>query len=222
MSDSTTEFELTGGALCLDFANTLGDRPRCCEEHLDGYEDLLRWSRQADALGAAEFDCLEREAGKHPRLAQAAFERASALRETVYRIFAALARDQQPASDDVQTLNSALHAALPHLELRDAEGGGGTTQSEGTSSGQQGFTWAWGEPDGSLDRMLWPVIRSAADLLTSEEATMIRECDSENCSWLFVDRSRTRRRRWCDMSTCGNRAKARRHYQRLKRERSPG
>jgi len=82
--------------------------------------------------------------------------------------------------------------------------------------------WAWDETAPSLDRPIWLIVRSAANLLTSEETSSIRECASETCSWLFVDRSRTRRRRWCDMSTCGNRAKARRHYQRRKQGQLPG
>jgi predicted RNA-binding Zn ribbon-like protein len=62
--------------------------------------------------------------------------------------------------------------------------------------------------------MLWPVVRSAADLLTSERVVRVRECAAEDCAWLFVDTSRGPRRKWCDMSTCGNRAKARRYYAR--------
>ena len=61
-----------------------------------------------------------------------------------------------------------------------------------------------------------PVARSAAELLTSPRATRVHECESDTCTWLFVDRSHARRRRWCDMSSCGNRAKARRHYARTK------
>ena len=72
-----------------------------------------------------------------------------------------------------------------------------------------GMPWPWLQ-----EAMLWPVLRSAAELLTSEEAARVRQCASETCSWLFVDRSRTHRRRWCDMKTCGNRDKARRYYQR--------
>src|SRR5207302_22567 len=68
----------------------------------------------------------------------------------------------------------------------------------------------------TLDRMLWPVIRSAADLLVSGEAQRVRRCASETCDWLFLDTSRNHSRRWCDMSGCGNRAKARRHYARAK------
>ncbi len=195
------EFELSGGALCLDLANTLGDRPRSTSEHLHGYSDLLRWCRQAEMLDAEEHEALEREARAHPRRAEAVFEQAIELRETIFRIFAALAHDQQPEAEDIGALNSMLHLALPQLEIR---------------SHQKGFDWCWGDCETALDRMLWPVVRSAADLLTSDEVTSLRECASETCGWLFVDRSRTRRRKWCDMAVCGNRAKARRHYQRSK------
>jgi predicted RNA-binding Zn ribbon-like protein len=88
-------------------------------------------------------------------------------------------------------------------------------QSELRYSGGE-FSWHWGGPEQALDRPLWPIVRSAAELLSSDERTLLRECAAETCSWLFLDRSRSRRRRWCDMATCGNRAKARRHYQRKK------
>jgi len=62
--------------------------------------------------------------------------------------------------------------------------------------------------------VLAPVVESAAALLTSPDLSRVRECESETCGWLFIDRSRNRSRRWCDMTVCGNRAKVRRHYQR--------
>jgi predicted RNA-binding Zn ribbon-like protein len=65
--------------------------------------------------------------------------------------------------------------------------------------------------------MLWPVARSAAELLSSESVDRVRECASSTCTWLFIDDSRNRRRRWCDMASCGNRAKARRYYERHRR-----
>jgi len=201
------EFELTGGSPCLDFANTLGDRPRCCEEHLAGYGDLLSWARQANVLSSAELEELGNTARQHPRRARRTFEDALALREALYRIFGRLARSEVPTSEDIVVLNAALQTALPHLQIEDRS---------------EGFDWTWARPGEALDSPLWPVARSAADLLTSDEAIAIRECASETCSWLFVDRSRTRRRRWCDMSTCGNRAKARRHYERQKQSRSAG
>jgi len=86
--------------------------------------------------------------------------------------------------------------------------------------GEQALGWTWAGPATAWDRVLGPVARSAADLLTSPEVPQLRECASGTCSWLFVDRSRTHRRRWCDMKVCGNRAKARRHYQRQKKAES--
>ena len=66
--------------------------------------------------------------------------------------------------------------------------------------------------------MLGPVARSAAELLTSDRLDRLRQCESEKgCGWLFVDGSRNRSRRWCDMSDCGNRAKARRFHRRHRR-----
>lgn len=203
--ESSEEFEMTGGALCLDFANTLGDRPRSINEHLGDYQDLMRFCRHAGAVPAADLDEIERLVEESPRSAGTAFKRAIDLRENLYRIFSRLARGEAPASEDVQSLNAVLHKALRQLGLR-VRGGK--------------LEWAWDEATPSLERPIWPIVRSAAELLTSEEASSLRECASDTCSWLFVDRSRTRRRRWCDMSTCGNRAKARRHYQRRKQGRS--
>jgi predicted RNA-binding Zn ribbon-like protein len=197
------EFEFSGGALCLDFANTLGDRPRGRNEQLTGYADLLRWAGQAGILGQPERQTLERRAARREDASRRAFHHAIELREAIYRTFSALAAGERPEPRELAALNAALLATLPHLRLEPAGAG---------------YDWAWTGVDSSLDSPLWPVVRSAADLLTSPETTLVRECASETCSWVFVDRSRTHRRRWCDMKTCGNRAKARRHYERTKKK----
>jgi predicted RNA-binding Zn ribbon-like protein len=119
----------------------------------------------------------------------------------LYGIFSALAAENRPEPEKLAALNTALGEAFPHLRLEQ-------------HGGQ--FRWHWADASNRLDRLLWPVTRSAAELLTSSEVSLVRECASERCSWMFVDRSRTHRRRWCDMKTCGNRAKARRHYERRK------
>jgi predicted RNA-binding Zn ribbon-like protein len=62
--------------------------------------------------------------------------------------------------------------------------------------------------------MLWPLAQSAGALLTGDQRARVRECSGHDCRWLFLDLSRNHSRRWCDMNDCGNRAKARRHYQR--------
>jgi predicted RNA-binding Zn ribbon-like protein len=198
---SPAPFDLSGGALGLDFTNTLGDRPHCRQEKLNGFADLLRWAAEAQVVSRERQRLLTRESEAHPRQARAAFRRAIDLREALYRIFAGSVTGQEPSQNDLDALNRELPTALRHLHVEIAG---------------EGFGWGWTTPETQLDSILWPVVRSAAELLTSDEAGRIRECASDRCSWLFVDRSRTHRRRWCDMKICGNRAKARRHYRRKK------
>lgn len=198
---------MTGGTLCLDFTNTLGDRPRSAEEHLGGYGDLLSFSRQAGSVPAERLDELQRLAEEQPRKASQAFERAIELRESLFEVFSRFVTGEVPEAKEIQSLNAVLQESMGRLQLR-----------------VQGKTldWGWDDSTLSLERPTWPIVRSAAELLTSGEVSCVRECASETCSWLFIDRSRTKRRRWCDMSTCGNRAKARRHYQRQKQTRASG
>jgi predicted RNA-binding Zn ribbon-like protein len=199
---SPYEFDFSGGALCLDFCNSVGDRPRYRQEHLKSYEDLLNWTCQAALLDAERIARLAAEARRHPRPAAKAFAEAIELRESLYRIFSTLASGKPPARRDLATVNRQLSVAMQHLEVAAEDGS---------------FRWSWCGPAAALDQMLWPVVYSAAELLITEDRVEFRECASDRCSWLFLDQSRTRRRKWCDMSTCGNRAKARRHYERQKR-----
>ncbi len=67
-----------------------------------------------------------------------------------------------------------------------------------------------------FDCLLWPAAHSAARLLTDEKLrSSVRQCaDDRGCGVFFLDRTRNHSRRWCSMKSCGNRAKAQRHYQR--------
>jgi predicted RNA-binding Zn ribbon-like protein len=195
-------FELTGGALCLDFANTWEDRGRPESDRLKDYRGLLSFAVQAGELAAGDAARLLRRAARRPADAEAAFDRAVALREALYRILTAVAAGRQPVAADLEPLNRVLPEALSRLRL---------------AAGAGGFNWSWADPGGDLDAPLSPVLRSAAELLTSPDAGLIRRCAAERCTFLFLDRSRNRARRWCDMKTCGNRAKAQRHYRRRRK-----
>jgi len=194
------QFEFSGGHLALDFANTVGGSRAAPREHLGAYADLLSWARQAGLVTAEAARRLRREAERHPREAAAALQRAVALREAIFRTGAALAAGERPTSGDLETLNAELARTLPHARLERSDGG---------------VRWSWEE--GGLDRPLWPVARAAGELLVSGDLRALRECASDTCEWLFLDRSRNQSRRWCAMSDCGNRAKARRYYERRKR-----
>ena len=198
-------FELTGGALCLDFANTLGDRPHSTEEHLFRWTDLVDWGEQASAMSSREAGVLRRWAARHEQQANDALGKAKALREALYRVFSALAAEHPAPAADLSVLNEWLGDGLGHLRVS-------------ARSGE--YEWTW-DTVSVPERVLWPVVRSAADLLVSAERTQLRECRSPTCSWLFVDRSRTKQRRWCSMRTCGNRAKVRRFHERRRREANP-
>lgn len=198
----TITFDLTAGQLSLDFANTLDDRatdaPR---ESLNHYDDLLAWSRQAQTVTDAEARRLREQAEKHPGKAAGVLRRAIVLREALFRIFNAVAQGGLPEDADLALLNAELSEAMRHLCI---------------VSQVNGFQWDWTARTEHLDRVLWPVVRSAADLLTSDELSDTRVCASESCDWLFLDTSKNHTRRWCNMKTCGNRAKARRHYKRTR------
>jgi predicted RNA-binding Zn ribbon-like protein len=103
---------------------------------------------------------------------------------------------------DLETLNRELRVARAHERL----------------VASPRFAWEADNPPAALDRVLWPVVRSAADLLTSPELERVGQCRGEECGWLFLDISRSRRRQWCHMADCGNLAKVRRFRQR-RRER---
>ena len=195
-------YEFTGGQLCLDFTHTLSGRRRAQpRERLTSYQDLIAWGRQGGVLTEQEARELRQLAARRPADAAAAIEAARALRETIYRIFLNVNQGRAPEPADLSALNAALCEESSHVQVRARPGG---------------FAWTWCDEDKALDRVLWPVVRSAADLLVSGEVERVRKCAAEDCGWLFYDVSRNNRRRWCDMKSCGNRAKARRHYARKK------
>jgi predicted RNA-binding Zn ribbon-like protein len=195
-------FDLSGGSLCLDFANTVSGRIDPPEiERLRSYADFVVFARQSGAVDDDEADALLREGAGRPRDADAVLAQARVLREALFRIFFAVAHGDTPQADDLAVLNEALSRTLGRLRVVPTE---------------HGYGWDWEHDETGLDRPLWPVVRDAAELLVSDERTSLRECAAETCAWLFLDRSKNQSRRWCDMKVCGNRTKVRRHYLKAK------
>jgi predicted RNA-binding Zn ribbon-like protein len=80
------------------------------------------------------------------------------------------------------------------------------------------LSWEYEQNEADLRRILWPVVQSAVELLQSDQRHRVGQCqDDRGCGFLFLDTSRNRSRRWCSMESCGNRAKANRHYARVKK-----
>ena len=193
-------FDLDAGILCLDFVNTRGSSG----EHLRTYADLVAFAQQSSLVTPADADWLHAQAEREPLVAQGVLSRALHLREALRGIFGAVANDDSPLEADLSVLNGDLALSLPNARVE---------------ANAEGFDWTWSGR--ALDRVLWPISRSAAELLTSAaQRRLVRQCGASDCEWLFLDTSKNRSRQWCSMQSCGNREKARRHYQRIKSRRS--
>ena len=184
--------------LCLAFANTLSWRGReTPTETLGGIDDLLSWLASTAKVSAETIEAAANRAHRRPAEAAALFGSMIELREAIYRLFNALASSQHAVEKDVALLNRMLADAPRRETLAHADGG---------------YAWAVKRVDMSAAGLLAPVLWSAADLLTRADRRRVRRCANDACLWLFVDESKAGTRRWCDMSSCGNRAKSRRHY----------
>jgi len=188
--------------LCLDFANTLGWRGSAPSETLHGLPDLVQWCATSGSLLTGAIDGNGNWAERHPAEAAAIFRRAIAIREMTYRIFHAVASGSAPDDDDLSELNRALRETPARSAL----------QRIGN-----GFGWRVEKMRlVTASALLAPALWSAGDLLTGPQLPRVRECANDKCLWLFLDESKNGTRRWCSMTACGNRAKAHRHYARLK------
>ena len=192
--------KLVGNSLCVDFINTVGwrGRPDAMDDRLSSYTEVALWAGLAGALAAPEVTALNAEARRRPEAADEVLAEAVAMREALARL---LLQEGRGRSADLARLNGLLARAPERGALVAARGA---------------FRWQSGGEGEPLEAPLWPVLWDAAALLTSDRRAWVRSCDDPACGWLFLDLSRTRSRRWCSMEDCGNRAKARRHYARVR------
>ncbi|HRE20496.1 MAG TPA: CGNR zinc finger domain-containing protein [Rhabdaerophilum sp.] len=186
---SAGRLSLLAGRLSLDFANTLsGAGTRFEIDHLTDIGAIEAWLRHAGLMKGAR--SAASGAGK------AALEAALDLRGVINRIGTALVGQKEPASNDLAALHKSAALGLPVLDLaRDTTG-----------------HYVWREPaPPSHEALLARLALDAVDVLRFDDLSRLRRCPGEDCGWLFLDTSKNGKRRWCDMTVCGNRAKARRH-----------
>lgn len=199
MDDTLTKaatHKLVGGALCLDFVNTLGaatsDQPT---EYIPEYQTLVVWSAHAGLLTDADAAHLLAQATQRPAESSMVLQDAHQLRALFHRLFIAVAQGTELSVEDLALFNARLAPAA------------GQTRVSPTATG---YAWTWADDPDALDRMLWPIVRSAADVLVTGDLSRVRVCGGDRRGWVFVDTSKNRSRRWCDMQDCGNVAKVRR------------
>jgi len=177
-----------GGHLALDFCNTAGEhlaaRP---DEMLLEWESFVRWAVQAGLIGPETY----LELLRHPT----PIDKIVRLREAVYRVGLAIARSDRVPQRDLLAIRKQANASKPAI-----------------INSRDGLRW---RPDPSRASVQLRAILAgdALSLFCSPQSSRIGICEGGKCGWLFLDESRGKRRRWCDMKDCGNRAKALRHYQ---------
>ncbi|MGB5843191.1 MAG: ABATE domain-containing protein [Anaerolineales bacterium] len=199
------DWDLDSGNLVLDFANTAefhaSEQP---DEMLETYSDLVSWSLNAGLVSKSAARDLQDKANREPKEASKALRQALAVRETIYKIFSAVTLVEKADDSDFSRFNRYLTEAYAKSQI---------------SPSDDGFSWTVQNSETSLDRMLWPILREAANLITSQDIKRVGECaDNRGCGYLFLDTSRNHSRRWCSMESCGNRAKAQRHYQKISKK----
>jgi predicted RNA-binding Zn ribbon-like protein len=188
-------FKLNAEHVALDFVNTLDDRyaPRGPRELLPSYADLIRFCRQAGIVTHAEAARLSALPGASQ---EKALRSAIELRELLARVFYRWVEGRPPAAEDRIALEQWSAACARHRELRWKN---------------ENLEWTWKALAADAEAPALLLAQRALDLLIGDEPPRLHTCASETCRWLFLDTSKNRTRRWCDMKICGNRAKARRY-----------
>jgi predicted RNA-binding Zn ribbon-like protein len=192
-------FQLFAGHPALELVNTLDLRFSANPlDLLPTYADLLRFAAQLRLLPAEQARKLGRTVRDNDgrRVLASVIE----LREALAAVLYTWADGGKSADGQVKILETQFHAAALHRSLR---------------SSDERLVWSWSGFEQQAELPLWKLAQSASDLLVSEDANRVKACGDPACRWLFLDVSKNHTRRWCDMKTCGNRMKARRHQARL-------
>ena len=182
----------------LAFVNTLSARPTPEPvERLTSYEALIEWAKEQHLVSAAAADRLLTEARRHPQQAASVLAHAKELREALNTLALAVEQQRPPAPLALETISNRLADADAHGRLVPHEGA---------------LQWISSAED-ALERVLWEISRAAGRLVLSPRLSRVRACAAGDCGWWFVDDTKNRSRRWCDMKICGNREKVRRFRQ---------
>jgi len=189
-------FRCPGGVLCLDFCNSgQGARARR-EEWITGFADLIDWLEAAEAVTKAQAGRLRAAGARSPQAAHALWGRAIEFREALARILLARSEGRPVPDEDLRAIDAEYARTASFARL---------------SSTRDGYQWALDSTAAALDAALQPLVQSAAGLLTSSKLERVRRCGNSTCYWLFLDETKNCSRRWCEMASCGNLMKVRRH-----------
>ncbi len=195
-------FKLHAGHPALELVNTLDFRFSAqTVDLIPTYKDLLRLGTQLQMLTAEQARKLGRTVGEEEarRVVASTVE----LREALAKVLYGRIDGTRPPAVQLRVLERKFHAAALHRRLM---------------TGELHLEWSWAGEERQAEIPLWMLAQAASDLLVSSDAELIKDCGDPTCRWLFLDVSKNHTRRWCDMKTCGNRMKARRHHARAQEE----
>jgi predicted RNA-binding Zn ribbon-like protein len=194
MTATVNPFDWSGGHPALDFVNTLDERPfQERIENLAEYSDLVRFAELAGLVAPGQARQLrQRAVADHARIAR----RARELREQLYATLTALHRRKAIPRSSLRALTAAIGEAHGARELAVSRGPGIARHD-------------WRSPL-AAETPLHACAIAIEDLLTGADRARIRKCGAGDCEVYFIDRSKGRRRHWCNMKNCGNREKQRR------------
>jgi predicted RNA-binding Zn ribbon-like protein len=200
--------DLVGGHPALDLVNTVTARNTPCPiDWLDGYRRLVEWASLAKVVDETGADALEKQASRQASRAVRALGKIKELREALHVIYGAMVRDEPTPAVALAVLESAWKEAQGNQRLLVV----GERIETHLNAARSGLDW-----------IRHSIALSAVELVQSLPHDRARICDGEHCGWLFLDTSKGGRRVWCDMATCGNAAKARRHSRRSRSGRRRG
>jgi predicted RNA-binding Zn ribbon-like protein len=194
-------FYFVGERLCVDFVNTEivegGERL----DLLPGFDDLVDWCAAVHLISTSEARALARRWGGASD-AQHTLQQAVRFRATLREMLERLSNGRTNLSQQtLDAINSVLGLSGSAREVVRTRGGYQTRPRRSFAAPAQ---------------LLVPVAESAADLLSTDDLTLVKKCQNPKCILFFYDTTKNHARRWCSMAACGNRAKVTAHYRRTR------
>jgi predicted RNA-binding Zn ribbon-like protein len=190
--------DFVGGHMVVDFVNTVTGRNGHPRDWLASFAALADWAALIGLFPKHQCERLKKSSHRSPTEAESVLASARELRELLFKVLLALAvNGRSPSPGDLELLDAYWCRAVEKHTLRRV---GGSIQP------------VIADFSAALDGIVNAMAIRAVDLMRELSTTLLRMCAGPNCAWLFIDSSKAGRRRWCDMATCGNDAKAKRHY----------
>lgn len=183
--------------LWLDFVNTDAAAQSPGGDLLRDFDALLAWLESHGAVDDERGAGIRRRAVLQPAAAAASLVDARRVRASLRALAERGSSSERVREDAVVEINRVLGRSAGTRRLdRHADGG---------------FIRAFVPTGDAFAGLMIPIVESAADSLVNDELPRVRHCADPRCHRVFLDGTKNGLRRWCDMGTCGNRAKAARH-----------